>query len=727
MPIALAAVGLPPHPAAAEPAGWQRIPLVTQAALDAGARFGGEGCQWPYDVAMDKTDGGLALFTTDVGGMWRSLDGGTTWEPCNVGHTPRGSSDVAIDPHFPARVLSDGMNSMGSAVNGLYLSEDRAASWRPVFRAALSNFRDRRQKIVFDPTTRDDAASLTRVVYWSRTEEFNRENWGEFEYLPGLYRSGDGGRTWTRLNDAASDVAGHSSLAVHPTTGRLLAGNERGVFVSDDRGESFRRVLDRPCTGLAAGPDGRLWMTRPDGIMASTDGGESWAESGRAGLGNPRTEGGTVVDDAGRSGVRFQLPAVSPADPDRVLVTTAADDYLFGRHVSHDGGRTWADAAVDPGTAFMPQNAREGVYAWHPTDPDRVLSFGGDWPTASDDGGETFRWSGDGQNAIYIAGRFNVNPHHAGLWFLPSQDYNGGVTHDGGATWRYTPVSGLEWGGFCYGGLAISPEVIVTGLATGGWGSPRVLQRSTDGGATWSPVPEAPVWVGDRESPNYGEDSGFSHPGDPEIAFTGPLRTADGGQTWERMDGCSGVFAADARGRLYGGFQRPGSAENDVVRSADGGETWEVLMTIPAALEDAAATPEGDRLFIVTQGRLWKILPDADRSAVLGNPLLLVDTPPVGTGEHRVRTVAVDPADGSRVFAGQRMDTQTADAGVLRSTDGGATWENLNRTDPLARGGDAGDGLDGGREPQTVRVDPHTGDLIVTTGCFGVWRHVRAD
>ncbi len=259
-------------PAAAD---WIRVPLVTADALADGVRLGGEGCQWPYDVEIDGTDGSLAIFATDVGGMWRSLDGGETWEPCNVGHTPRGSSAVSIDPNFPTRVLSDGMNSMGSAMNGLYLSEDAAASWEPVLRAKLSNFRDRRQKFAWDASTRDDDASLTRVVYWSRTEEHNRKNWGEFEYLPGLYRSEDGGRTWTRLGDEASAVAGHSHLAVDPKSGRLYAGNDRGLFASDDLGESFHRVFDEPCTGVTTSParPGTVWLTTVDGVMRSPDGG----------------------------------------------------------------------------------------------------------------------------------------------------------------------------------------------------------------------------------------------------------------------------------------------------------------------------------------------------------------------------------------------------------------------------------------------------------------------
>ncbi|MEM6550563.1 MAG: hypothetical protein AAF750_00300 [Planctomycetota bacterium] len=700
--------------------GWTPLPFVTAEARAAGVRLGGEGCQWPQSIEVDAVDGRLMLFLTDVGGLWRSLDGAQTWEPCNVGFTPRGANDAAIDPHFPSRVIAVGMNSMSSPVNGLYLSEDSAASWRPVQRVPMSGFADRRRKVAFDPTTRDDAAGMTRVVYWSRTDERHKpDNWGGMTIDPGLYRSDDGGRTWQRLSQHADEAAGHSSIDVTPDTGRLLAGNDRGIFVSDDRGETFRQVDDQPITSLSVSPKrpGHVFATRADAVLHSTDHGETWVALKTTGLDEPlRHPDGTRSENA-RTGVRFQDIAVSPADPDRIAMTSDADNWRFGRHVSHDGGKTWHTAAVEAGHAFMPQNERHGVYAWHPTDPERVWSFGGDWPSASVDGGHTYTWAGEGQNAVYVAGRFSLNPHHPGLLFLASQDYNGAVTEDHGHTWRYTNITGLGWGGFNYGGVAISPDVIVTGEADGGWGVPRQLRISRDGGSTWADVPGL-TWVSDRSKPSYGTDSGLIHPLNPDIAFVGPFRTDDGGQTWHRPAGCSGAIAADNQGHVYGILARPD--DTDLVVSRDAGATWQKLLTVPGTIKDLAVSPNGSHLFLASRDRLWRVPTDLDPQTVLGNPLTLIDTPPTDTGRYRIATVAVDPRfpDGRVLYAGQRIDLHVASHGVLRSTDGGQTWTNLNRTDPLD-----GNTLDGGREPQCIRVDPHTGDLYVTTGCYGVWRY----
>lgn len=698
--------------------GWSSVPLVSAELRSAGADPGGEGGQWPQDIAIDAVDGSLVIFATDVGGLWRSVDGGHSWEPSNVGYTPRGSSGIAIDPHFPHRLLSAGSNSMGSEFNGLYLSEDRAASWRPVLRVPISGVEDRRAKLAFDPTTRDDDAGYTAVAYWSRTAEHKKDNWGPREINPGLYRSDDGGQTWARLNDAASAVAGHSAIAVHPETGRLFAANARGVFISDDRGETFRPTSDAAATGLtlsAAAPD-VVFATTADGLLRSTDAGETFTPLPTRGLDEP------IADERGRDArpgsprrnVVFGAPAVSPADPDRLIMRSLADDWRWLRHVSHDGGQTWNTAQVNDALAFFPQNSRQAMFAWHPTDPDVVFSYGGDWPTVSTDGGRTFHWTGRGQHAVYIGSPFAFNPHHPGLLFLASQDYNGGVTHDAGETWTYTNVSGHGWGGFVYGGLALAPEVLAGGHAEGGWGNDRLLRVSRDGGGAWSEQPGV-AWSARRDRPNFANDVGLVHPDRPHTAFIARFRTDDHGKTWSEMSGVTGVFAADARGRLYG-IQQQGEPHADLVRSDDAGLTWQPFHRVDAVVDDLAVTPDAATVYYAAKGRLWQWTADPATATRL-------ETPPTGTGVHRVATVAVDPLHPGRLYAGQRIDTHAADVGVLRSDDHGATWTNLNRTAPLDPDRRDPAGLDGGREPQFLRVDPHTGTLWVTTGCYGVWTY----
>ena len=61
---------------------------------------------------------------------------------------------------------------------------------------------------------------------------------------------------------------------------------------------------------------------------------------------------------------------------------------------------------------------------------------------------------------------------------------------------------------------------------------------------------------------------------------------------------------------------------------------------------------------------------------------------------------------------------------MLRSRDGGATWQNLTRQAPLPSDRRDPNQLDGGREAICVRVHPKTRQAWVSTSCYGIWKWV---
>lgn len=95
-----------PSPASAPSEQWWPVPLVTKAVRDAGYRPGGEGGQWPQAIYIDPVDGKFLLYGTDVGGIFRSLNGGKTFEPCNRGYTPRGNGAAHDLASIEARAVS---------------------------------------------------------------------------------------------------------------------------------------------------------------------------------------------------------------------------------------------------------------------------------------------------------------------------------------------------------------------------------------------------------------------------------------------------------------------------------------------------------------------------------------------------------------------------------------------------------------------------------------------
>jgi photosystem II stability/assembly factor-like uncharacterized protein len=696
------------------PGAWQPVPWVSAEHREAGVQIGGEGAQWPGDLAIDATDGRLMVFATDVGGLYRSVDQGQTWEPANVGFTPRGARDLEIDPHNPDRVIAIASNSMARDIHGVYLSENGAASWKMVHPINMGGMRDRRRSVVFDPATFDEDANLTRRVYWSRTNE-ELVQYGEMpEQKPGLYRSDDGGRTWERLGEA-SDVAGASHIAVHPTSGRLYVGNESGFYLSDNGGESFRQIGDEHVTAVEVSvhePD-QVWATTATKIYQSDDAGETWQELAAEGLQEPLTmPDGTTASP--RQNVRFQGLVASPAEPGQLAMRSLADDWQWHKHVSHDGGQTWQVASTSSELAFLPQNARQYTFAWHPTDADRVWSYGGDWITASTDAGLNYDWASEGQNAVLVGGGMAFNAHHPELIFLGSQDYNGAVTHDGGHTWTYTNVSDKSWGGFTYGGLAINPDVLVVGLAPS-WTGDRQLRMSRDGGETWADV-EGVTWAKDRDQDSFGSSRGYVSPNDPDVAFIAGFRTNDAGETWQRMEDITGVYASDASGRLYGVAQFKNYA--DIVRSDDDGQTWQVIAAHDGPISALSPTPDGDVIYLTDVKALYR----ADLTEIKGTQPArgeMIETPKTASDRRRVTGVAVDPSDPDTLYITQHLNVESASVSLARSTDGGQTWQVLNANQPLD-----GTVLDGGREAMYVEIDPSTGHVWTPTSCYGIWKYV---
>lgn len=88
----------------------------------------------------------------------------------------------------------------------------------------------------------------------------------------------------------------------------------------------------------------------------------------------------------------------------------------------------------------------------------------------------------------------------------------------------------------------------------------------------------------------------------------------------------------------------------------------------------------------------------------------------------RTRTIACDPFDGNIIYVGNALNIAKSEASVIRSTDGGATWENMTKTAT-----DGVTGMDGGVEASFMRTDPETGDLYVIGGCRGMWKTKRPE
>lgn len=669
------------------------IPLVSAAARGHG-RAGGEGCQVIMDIAW-AGDGRRALMATNVGGIWCSDDAGATWTPGNLGLKARGGSEVAFDPADPQRAFLVASNGGGAwSWHGLHRSLDAGRTWSALpLVGAVGCSQDGRggygaSSLAFDRGS--IVGGVTRRLWWSTPSTKTTAA------RKGLWRSEDGGDSWTLVNPSLAD-----HLLVCDGRGALWAGGVSGLWriaAGGDPGQPVR-VVTADITSLAwspAAPDRIVYCAGTTLRIRDVVGG---AETAPACVGMPAT-GGT-----------WKQLRISPADPQRMILSLDTGVfYRQPRRVTSDGGATWVQPTLDTTDYFMPHNDRQLNAAWHPTDPLQMLD-GYDHIARSTDGGRSFRYANDGYNGVLIGAPFEFHPTEPDLLILSAQDYNGAVSTDRGRTWTYFDPRRNGWGGHAYGAVAIDRNTLAVGSADG-WNGTREVRVSRDGGASWSIVAGA-SWVGVADPDRWGGDHALVDPRGAEVAFLGPYRTADGGATWARMDGCKAVMTwnrADPR-ELFG---CAGAAGTAIAVSTDRGATWrELLPTSPSGetVADLAYDHVRGLLYVAageSRVHVWNRGTAAWTTLTARFPL-------DHNNQRRGNTVAVDPADPAIVYVGSRGNFYRTDVALLRSLDAGATWTNLTLQPGQS-------GIDGLNEVLCVRVHPVTREVFVTTSCMGVWR-----
>lgn len=661
---------------------WQAIPLVTSAAKQAG-HTGGEGGQVVQTLVVSAADPTFALMGTDVGGIYRSLDAGKTWQVCMVGWHARGGNFFAVDPKNASRVVGLGGNGInwnrgwGPSPNGVYLSTNKGASWKQVS-PSLEGDDWRTNSLAFDPASFDARLGYCKVVYWLTASD-------------GLWKSADGGAAWSKISPEHSN----GQLKVHPAKGYVyVAGSRdktRGLYRSKDGGVTFQKMNDERALTLdviAAKPD-TVYLAGPKKVLVSDDCGETFRPAGAA--------KGLPV------GAEPCVLSVDPADPLNMVCNHGGPQWWESySYASLDGGETWTKEINDPKNHFLPLNHDSSRFAYFPTQPHTLLNAVGSGAIVrSADGGRTFVLSSDGENAIMQGASFGFSPTAPASVFLSFQDFNAAASPDGGRTWAYLNPAGNEWGGFEYGGFTVDGRVMWTGDAAG-WVNPRTLKVSRNGGATWAVMKDSSgkniTWGGSEIS--------FSDPCNPNVLFASDYRSADKGLTWTKMTGCEGVFTASPTGgkALYG---RHG---NKVCRSADSGATWtDVTPFLSGSIKDIAYDQVRDRIYAASEDRV--------KYFEKGQWYALSLPKDFKGGTHAI-SVAVDPSDPSLVYTCGPSNTLATDATVSASTDAGKMWVNLTVTTPLTDGHQGG----GPHEVTWVRVHPTTHALWAASGCYGMWK-----
>jgi photosystem II stability/assembly factor-like uncharacterized protein len=348
-----------------------------------------------------KENGRLTVYIgAATGGVWKSVNGGTTFKPMFDKQTAQSIGAIAVDPRNPKTIWAGTGESWTrnsvSVGDGVYKSTDGGETWSNM---GLKDS-ERIAKILIDPNDGNTVYACVPGKLWSDSED------------RGLYKTTDGGATWNKILKGANLSTGCSMISMNPENPKTLfagmwdfrrkgwtfrSGGENStapsgssLFVSSDGGSTWKDLDQQSAQGLPAKPWGRVVVaiapSKPDVVYAliesnrsalfrSDDGGKTWQERDRSNwmVWRPFYFGNLIVDpknenkvykpdlvlimseDGGKSfsvisnGAHGDFHDVW-VDPDNTNHLIAGDDG--GLWYSYDAGNTWWKANNLPISQF---------------------------------------------------------------------------------------------------------------------------------------------------------------------------------------------------------------------------------------------------------------------------------------------------------------------------------------------------------------------------------------
>ncbi len=476
-------------------------------------------------VTAVNDNGRLTVFVGAAsGGVWKSVNGGTSFKPVFDNPDVQSIGAVAVDPTNPKNVwVGTGESWVRNSVSigdGVYKSTDGGENWNNVGLKDSEHI----AKIIVDPKDGNTVYACATGHLWNDNDE------------RGVYKTSDGGKTWRKVLAGANSSTGCSMLTTSSQEPKTLyatmwdfrrqawtfrsGGPGSGIFKSTDGGEHWTELTQANAKGLPEKPYGRIAIavapskpqvvyamieSKKSALFRSDDGGQSWKklDASQFMVWRPFYFGNLIVD---------------PKDENKVF---KVDLILL--------------LSVNGGTSFSPvSNAAHGDFhdVWiDPSNSNNIIAGddGGLWRSL--DGGT--RWehfmnlpvsqfyhvSVDNQIPYHVYGGLQDNSSWVG-----DSSYPGGITNS-----RWENMYGGD--GFWMWEDPSDPNYIYAESQGGNIGR---VNRFTHESRTITPYPQ----YGEKKLRSNWNTPIQISPNDKNTLYIGAeylYRSRDHGQSWERI------------------------------------------------------------------------------------------------------------------------------------------------------------------------------------------------
>jgi photosystem II stability/assembly factor-like uncharacterized protein len=607
------------------------------------------------DIAAVHEGSRLTIYVGSAsGGVWKSVDGGTTFKPIFDKQPSLSIGSVAIDPSNPKTVwVGTGESWVRNSVSvgtGIYRSRDGGDNWEALGLADSEHI----SRVIVHPKDSNTVYACALGHLWNSNTE------------RGVFETTDGGKTWNKLL-YRNDSTGCAEMVMDPQDASILYA-------------AMWDVRREPHNFRSGGPG--------SGLFKSTDAGATWHEL-RKGL----PEG-----DLGRIGI-----AVAPSNHSRVYAVVEARNHtaLFR---SDDGGESWAETNNSFNVSGRPFYFAR--LAADPKNADRIYKPGF-FLTVSEDGGKSF-------SAAFSASEGPGDAVHGdlhALWIDPENPdqmllgTDGGVYQslDRSAHWRFLnnlPVSQFYhvsadtadpynvYGGLQDNGTWMGPSRATDAIANRHWrtigigdgfwafsdpsdadfayaeyqgGMISRFRKSTGESKDIKPLPRTgePEFRFNWNAPIYMSPN---HPGTIYLGAQFLFRSKDHGESWERISpDLTTNDPARQHQELSGGL---------TIDNSDA-EKFETIYTI------AESPKNGEVIWVGTDDGNVQVTRDGGKHWT--NVAKDIPGLPAGTWVSTIEASHFDPAIAYATFDGHAAgDMKTH---VYQTRDYGKTWTSLSTSD----------------------------------------------